>query len=138
MDDITYEINGDFSVDEFRDILKSSGLAQRRPVNDLECIKGMVKNANLTVVAKDGIKIVGVARSVTDFHYCCYLSDIAVDEGYQHLGIGKTLIRKTKEELGNRCKIILLSAPAATEYYPKIGFGKHNQAWILDENDVLK
>ena len=79
MDGITYEINGDFSVDEFLDILKSSGLAERRPVRDLECIEGMVKNANLTVVAKDGIKIVGVARSVTDFHYCCYLSDIAVD-----------------------------------------------------------
>ena len=113
-------------------------LAERRPVNDLGCIKGMVENSNLMVIAKEGNKIIGMARSVTDFHYCCYLSDIAVDKKYQHLGIGKSLIRKTREKLGKQCKLILLSAPAAIEFYSKIGFKKHNQAWILDEDDQLK
>jgi ribosomal protein S18 acetylase RimI-like enzyme len=138
LDSIIYEINGTLSVDEFLDVLNSSGLAERRPVNDLDCIKGMLKYANLTVVARRGNKVVGVARSVTDFHFCCYLSDIAVDKGYQHLGIGKTLIHKTKDKLGKRCKLLLLSAPAAVEYYPKIGFKRHNQAWILDETDQVK
>jgi len=134
---ITFEINGDFSVEDFLDILKSSGLAERRPVDDLDCINGMCKGANLIVCAKSGEKIVGVARSVTDFHYCCYLSDIAVNKEYQNLGIGKMLIRKTKENLNKHCKLILLSAPTAVEYYPKIGFKKHNQAWILDEGDKI-
>ena len=138
INDITYEINGTLSVNEFLDVLNSSGLAERRPIDDLDCIKGMLKYANLTVVARIGNMVVGVARSVTDFHYCCYLSDIAVDKEYQHLGIGKTLIHKTKDKLGKRCKLILLSAPAAVEYYPKIGFRRHDQAWVLDECDQVK
>ena len=137
MDKITYETNGSITVDEFISILKASGLGERRPVEDLECIKGMVENANLIVCAKDGNKIIGVARSVTDFSYCCYLSDIAVDKKYQHQGIGKELIRKTKEELGKLCKLILLAAPAAVDYYPIIGFKKHNQAWLLDEQEEV-
>jgi predicted N-acetyltransferase YhbS len=72
-----------------------------------------------------------VARSVTDFEYCCYLSDLAVDEKYQKRGIGKELIRLTKSKLGGHAKIILLSAPKAETYYPKIGFESHRSAWIL-------
>jgi predicted N-acetyltransferase YhbS len=88
----------------------------------------MLHYANLTIVAKDRDKVIGVARPVTDFHYCCYLSDIAVDKAYLHVGIGKNLITKTKEKLSDRCKLILLSAPDAVNYYPKIGFRKHDQA----------
>ena len=137
-DTITYEINQPLSVSEFIDVLKASGLAERRPVEDLDCIHGMLKNANLTVVAKCKGIVIGVARSVTDFHYCCYLSDLAVDKTYQNKGIGKILMQKTKDVLGKKCKLILLSAPNAVEYYPKAGFKKHNQAWILDENEQIK
>lgn len=138
MDGITYEINGALTPEEFISVLKASTLGERRPVDDIECMRGMVDNSNLTVCAKKGNKVIGVARSVTDFSYCCYLSDIAVDKEYQHQGIGKELIRKTKEQLGNRCKLILLSAPAAVDYYPKLGFKKHNQAWLLDADKILK
>jgi predicted N-acetyltransferase YhbS len=134
----TYEINQPLSASEFIDVLRASGLAERRPVEDLDCIRGMLENANLTVVAKNKGNVIGVARSVTDFHYCCYLSDLAVDKEYQNQGIGKILMHKTKELLGKRCKLILLSAPNAVDYYPKVGFKKHDQAWILDENDQIK
>ena len=82
--------------------------------------------------------LVGVARSVTDFHYCCYLSDLAVDQAVQDKGIGRELIRHTREQLGPRCKLILLSAPAAVGYYPHIGFTQHNSAWILQAQDILR
>ena len=80
----------------------------------------------------------GVARSVTDFAYCCYLSDLAVDEAYQHKGIGRELIRLTKSKLGPKANLILLSAPKAVTYYPKIGLEAHPSAWILkpDRNIV--
>ena len=82
----------------------------------------MLENADIIITAYDSEKIVGIARAVTDYHYCCYLSDLAVDKDYQHQGIGKTLISKLKQKLHKNCKIILLSAHAATEYYPKIRF----------------
>lgn len=79
-----------------------------------------------------GASLVGVARSVTDFTFCCYLSDLAVDRKYQKRGVGKNLIRMTRQALGRKGKLILLSAPAAVGYYPKIGFDRHNQAFWID------
>lgn len=129
---ITLQITPNLSSKAFIDILNRSTLGERRPIADLECIESMIKNADIIVTAMVNEKIVGVARAVTDFGYCCYLSDLAVDLNFQHQGIGKKLIQKVKEQLGTKCKIILLSAPAAVEYYPKIGFVQHSSAWVLD------
>ena len=128
---INYILYPQLQTEEFIDILNRSTLAQRRPVDDKVCIKGMLEHADVIIVAKIDEKIVGVARSVTDFNYCCYLCDLAVDEAFQSRGIGKKLIEKTQEALNEKCKIILLSAPAAKEYYPKIGFTQHPSAWTL-------
>jgi len=97
----------------------------------------MLQHANLLCTAWDGEKLVGVARSVTDFEYCCYLSDLAVDEAYQKSGIGKQLIGLTQSRLGSKAKIILLSAPKAEAYYPKIGFDAHRSAWIVSAQKPL-
>lgn len=134
---ITYQITPNLSSEAFIDILERSTLGERRPVDDSECIESMLKNADIIVTAIADEKIVGVARAVTDFSYCCYLSDLAVDVNFQHQGIGKRLIRKVKEQLGTKCKLILLSAPAAVEYYPKIGFTQHPSAWVLDSTKEL-
>jgi len=128
---IRYETTRQISGDEFIDLLKRSTLAERRPIDDQKCIKAMLQHANLLCTAWDGEKLVGVARSVTDFEYCCYLSDLAVDEKYQKRGIGKELIKLTQSKLGSRAKLILLSAPKAEAYYPRIGFEAHRSAWIL-------
>lgn len=129
---ITYQLATDMSTEDFIDILNRSTLGERRPVDDLTCIQGMIKNADIIVTAVLDEKIVGVARAVTDYSYCCYLSDLAVDASFQHQGIGKRIIQKVREQLGAKCKVILLSAPAAVEYYPKIGFMQHSSAWVLD------
>jgi predicted N-acetyltransferase YhbS len=128
---IEYKTNPEISARDFIDILDRSGLGERRPVDDVDVIDGMLKNADIVIAAYENDKIVGIARAVTDYHYCCYLSDLAVDKDYQYQGIGKNLISKLKKSLNKNCKIILLSAPSATEYYPKMGFEKHNSAWIL-------
>lgn len=130
--EIEYAIEPDLSVDEFIRVLKTSTLAERRPVDDRECVAGMLEHADLIVTARAEGALVGVARSVTDFHYCCYLSDLAVDERYQKRGIGKRLIDETQDRLGPQCNLILLSAPAAIDYYPRLGFEKHPQAWTLE------
>ena len=134
---ISYQINPTLSTKEFINILNRSTLGERRPVDDLECIEDMIKNADVIVTAVIDDKIVGVARAVTDFSYCCYLSDLAVDVDFQHHGIGKMLIIKIREQLGFKCKMILLSAPSAVEYYPKIGFSQHASAWVLDSSKEI-
>ena len=135
---IDYFLDRKISAQIFCEILDRSGLGARRPLDDLECLKAMVENANLMVTAWSGDEIVGVARSVTDFSYCCYLSDLAVDKNFQHQGIGKKLMAMTKEQLSQNCTLILLSAPDATDYYPKFGFEKHPSAWILPKGKTLK
>ena len=134
---IRYEHARKIGEAAFVDLLKRSTLAERRPVDDLTCIKAMLDHANLLCTAWDGDKLVGVARSVTDFEYCCYLSDLAVDEAYQKQGIGRELIRLTQSKLGRNAKIILLSAPKAETYYPRIGFDAHRSAWILPATKAL-
>jgi predicted N-acetyltransferase YhbS len=117
---------------EFRQVLVESTLGERRPVEDPERLARMVANSNLVLTARDAAtgRLVGVARSVTDFAYCCYLSDLAVSRDVQHGGIGRRLIEATLAELDPEAKIILLAAPAAVDYYPKVGFDQHPSAWI--------
>ena len=112
---LTYAVNGPLAVEEFRYVLIRSTLAERRPIDDLETLRGMVENAGLTVTCRDGDLLVGVARSVTDFAYCCYLSDLAVDRLYQCRGIGRKLMDLTLEQLGPAARLILLAAPAAAD-----------------------
>jgi ribosomal protein S18 acetylase RimI-like enzyme len=128
---IDYRINAEITAGQFIDVLNRSTLGERRPVDDRECIEGMVRNANLTVTAWDGAKLVGVARSVTDFHYACYMSDLAVDVEYQRAGIGRALVEHTRRQLGPRCTLRLIAAPAAADYYGKIGFVHNPRCWEL-------
>ena len=134
---IEYKLNPKLTDNDFIDILNRSTLGERRPVDDKKCINGMLKNADIIITAIENEKIIGVARSITDFNYCCYLSDLAVDRKYQKLGIGKKLMDITQEQLNAKCKIVLLSAPSAKEYYPKVGFTQHPSAWTLARNKKL-
>jgi len=133
---INYQIEKDLSPKEFQEVLIKSTLGERRPVDDFERITKMVENADLIITARDKGQLVGVSRSVTDFVYCTYLSDLAVDEAYQKQGIGKELIRQTKIATG-KATLILLAAPKAVDYYPHIGMKKHNACFLL-KKETLK
>ena len=137
MNEIFFAVEKFLDVSEFIEVLKNSTLAKRRPVNDEQRISSMCNNANLIVTARLNGRLIGVARSVTDFVYCTYLSDLAVDVKYQKLGIGKRLIEVTKKQTP-QAKLILLSAPAAIDYYPKIGMTKHNHCYFIDDVEDLR
>ena len=111
------------------EIYESSGI--NRPTTDPERIAKMYENANLIITAWDQNRLVGIARSLTDFCYCCYLSDLAVRKEYQKRGIGRTLIKMTKEQISPQTMLLLLSAPAAMDYYPRIGFEKVENGFII-------
>lgn len=134
---IAYKTEKNISPIEFQELLIKSTLGERRPVDDFERIKEMIKNANLVITARVNNKLVGIARSITDFVYCTYLSDLAVDLEYQKKGIGKELIRLTKEETP-KATLILLAAPKAVDYYPHIGMTKHDACFLLKNESDLK
>lgn len=116
---------------EFIDVLERSTLAERRPVNEPDRIQAMLDNGNVLVTAWDGDKLVGVSRALTDKVFCTYLSDLAVDIAYQKSGIGKKLVDLTHEAAGHATVLILLAAPAAATYYPKIGMEQFTDCFII-------
>jgi GNAT superfamily N-acetyltransferase len=119
------------SVTEYLDVLRRSTLAERRPVDEPETIRGMLEHADILVTARSERLLVGISRAITDFHYCTYLSDLAVDAAYQRRGIGKELIRRTHEAAGRNTHLILLAAPKARSYYPHIGMSAHDSCWTI-------
>jgi len=134
---ITYAVEKDLSPEEFKSVLNRSTLGERRPVDDINRLSKMVSNANIMITARDNGVLVGVSRALTDFAFCTYLSDLAIDVSYQRTGIGKELIRRTKLE-APEAKLILLAAPAARDYYPKIGMPQFEHCFVLDDVTQLK
>lgn len=137
MNEITYRYGNDLDLDQVIDLYQASTLGERRPVEDRAIMKDMLRHANLVVTAWDGALLVGIARTLTDFTYVGYLADLAVHVSHQKRGIGIELIRKTREKMGPRSMLILLAAPQAVDYYPKIGFAKHESAWTLRAAEPL-
>ena len=127
---ISYRTGNDLDLDAVIELYVDSTLGERRPVSDRSRMQRMLEHANLVVTAWDGPRMVGISRSLTDFVYATYLSDLAVRKSHQRAGIGRELVRLTREA-APRAMLVLLAAPAAEKYYPHIGFEHHPQAWIL-------
>lgn len=136
--DIQYRVNTELQLDAVIELYVDSTLGERRPVEDSACMAQMLAEANLTITAWEDEQLVGISRALTDWCYCCYLSDLAVRASYQRRGIGRELIRRTQAELGPGASLILLAAPAAEEYYEHIGIRQHPSAWVLRPGDSLK
>ncbi|MGO4109496.1 GNAT family N-acetyltransferase [Paenibacillus sp. YAF4_2] len=126
---IEYRIKAPVTAIQIAEVFRSSGI--KRPVDDLARIQKMIDNADLILSAWNGDQLVGIARAITDFSYCCYLSDLAVIQTHQRLGIGKELVNRVREHIGEEVALLLLSAPSAMDYYPQIGFAKADNAFLI-------
>ena len=131
--ELTYcrEFYPDIGPDEFIDVLVRSTLALRRPVDQPETTRGMLEHADVIITARDQGRLVGISRAITDFSFCVYLADLAVDQAYQSKGIGKELLQRTHQAAGPNTMMILLAAPLARTYYPHIGMQSHDSCWII-------
>ncbi|WP_330330253.1 GNAT family N-acetyltransferase [Streptomyces sp. NBC_00536] len=119
-------------VAEVAALYRTSTLAERRPVEDVQRFTRMLAGANLVIVARDADgRLIGISRSLTDGAYATYLSDLAVDAAYQGKGVGRGLIEATRQA-APEASLILLAAPAAVDYYPHIGFTPHGSAWTME------
>jgi len=128
---IVYALEPGLSAAEFQAVLLASTLGERRPVNEPLRLETMLRNADVIVTARDGERLVGVSRAITDFAYCCYLSDLAVDVAYQHQGIGKRLVAETRRAAGEQSNLMLIAAPAAEGYYSKIDMRRVDSCWLI-------
>ena len=135
MNNIRYEYGNDFDPDQIIELYQASTLGKRRPIDDRQIVADMMRHANLVVTAWDGDLLVGISRTLTDFSYTGYVADLAVRQSHQKQGIGVEMIQKTREKMGPRSKLVLLSAPKAVDYYPRIGFTQPDSAWILSASD---
>ena len=131
--DIAYSFDKRPEADQIIELYDNAGLP--RPTTDKDRIQKMFDNSNLIVTAWHNDFLVGVARSVTDWVWSCYLADLAVRQDYKKEGIGKKLISLTKEKLGSKSMILLLSVPTAMEYYPKVGFIKQESSFIINRSE---
>ena len=134
MEAIVYSRDHKISPEQFIDILRRSTLSERRPVNDRDRIAKMLDNGNILVTAWAGDLLVGVSRAVSDFAFCCYLSDLAVDEAYQKKGIGRKLIEETHLIAGKHTTLVLLAAPTAAHYYLKVGMDRMTDCFVIKRN----
>src|SRR5258708_30913056 len=134
---IEYRTGNKLDLDEVLDLYRASTLAERRPVDDRARFAAMIENANLVITAWDGPLMVGISRSLTDFSHFTYLADLAVRVSHQKQGIGRELMRLTQVQGGPKTSILLLAAPAAADYYPRVGFSPAPRAWLLNAGETL-
>lgn len=125
---ITYTNQKQLTAAQLASIFTSSGI--HRPTTDSPRLQQMLDQADCLWTAWDDQRLVGVARALTDFSYACYLSDLAVAQDYQHQGIGRELVQQLKTEIGPDVALVLLAAPAAMTYYPKLEFEHIDNAFL--------
>jgi GNAT superfamily N-acetyltransferase len=128
---VEYALEPQLAAAQFAAVLRACTLGARRPVDDLARLDAMLRQADIIATARHEGRLVGVARAICDFSYSCYLSDLAVDEGFQHQGIGRRLIDETRRAAGEQVMLVLLAAPGAEGYYPKVGLQAHHSAWLI-------
>jgi GNAT superfamily N-acetyltransferase len=130
MKEIEYKINAPIETAEIIGLYADCGLP--RPIQDESRIAQIFANSNLVISAWMGEELVGISRSLTDFAWCCYLADLAVRKDVQKQGVGRKLVEMTREAVGEKSMVLLLSVPDALSYYPKIGMEKVENGFIFN------
>ncbi|HMW53886.1 MAG TPA: GNAT family N-acetyltransferase [Zoogloea sp.] len=127
--EIEYRHNFPLNPADVARVFDAAGL--KRPTDNIPRIARMFAASNLVISAWESGVLVGVCRALTDYSYCCYLSDLAVDRAYQKRGIGKALVRHVQDVIGDEVSLVLLSAPDALSYYPSVGFCRAENAFLI-------
>lgn len=123
-------IDRPLTAEQYIELLRASTLGERRPADQPDVIAAMLTHANLLVTSWEGDLLVGAARCFTDYRYVTYCSDLCVRGSHQRQGIGRAMLDRVLQAAP--CRIVLLAAPQAAGYYPRIGFTQHPSAWTVE------
>ncbi|MCP1547438.1 MULTISPECIES: GNAT family N-acetyltransferase [Methylorubrum] len=129
---LVYGLEPDLDAETFWGVLVESGLEPWRPDEDLERLRRILKGSDLIVTARLGGRLVGVARTLTDFAFCAYLATLAVARDCQGLGIGRRLIAETRAAAGPEVSLLLTAAPGIEGYYEALGMPRVPHAFRTD------
>ena len=133
---ISYQLETEISLTEFLSILKESGLARRRPMEDLNLLERMISGSNLLVTARAEGQLVGLLRGISDHCYRSFIADLAVSQAFQRKGIGRQLLKIAREQ-APEARLILFSAEDALPFYEKLGFHLHERCYQLKVGEEL-
>jgi ribosomal protein S18 acetylase RimI-like enzyme len=134
---IEYKITPDLDVDLAHELYVASTLGERRPIGDRKRFETMMRSGNLIITAWEDELLVGISRSITDWVWFTYLSDLAVRVSHQKQGIGKELMRRT-QAAAPQANVLLLAAPKAANYYGHVGFTQMLNAWMLKPGEEIQ
>ncbi|MDY3797212.1 MAG: GNAT family N-acetyltransferase [Agathobacter sp.] len=112
---------------EYVDFLKRTNLGSQYPKERFnERIEKLVKNASISLVARDEQKVIGVIFGITDFAYWLFVTDLGVDREYEGKGIGTALMKKAHELAGGEkdIAVYLVANDNAIPFYEKLGMKK--------------
>ncbi len=133
---ISYQLEAEISINEFQSILEESGLARRRPMEDLNLLAQMISGSNLLVTARAEGKLVGLLRGISDHCYRSFIADLAVSQDYQRKGIGRQLLTIAREQ-APEARLFLFSAEDAAPFYENLGFHLHERCYQLKAGEEL-
>jgi len=133
---ISYQLETEISLTEFLSILEESGLARRRPMEDLNLLERMISGSNLLITARAEGQLVGLLRGISDHCYRSFITDLAVSQDYQRKGIGRQLLTIAREQ-APEARLFLFSAEDAAPFYENLGFHLHERCYQLKAGEVL-
>jgi GNAT superfamily N-acetyltransferase len=119
---ITY--TNTIAVEDYNALFRAVGWGDCHP----EQLANAIKNSAFIASAKDGERIVGVARIVWDGGDGALLRDVVVLPEYQGYGIGRTLVTKTIDFIrqalrpGWVVRFDLIASAGKEGFYSKLGF----------------
>lgn len=104
---------------QVREVMRAAGL-EKGDVEESR-MRRMIDNANRTVGAWDGERMVGFARALCDEAFNGYIGTVCVDPDYQRRGIGTELVRQLIED-SPEITWVLRAGRGSGPFWEKQGF----------------
>ena len=114
----TIKVNAPLTVQQVHDPYQQTHFD--KPIAGAARLQVMIDETQLVLSVWDDEHLIGFARCLTDFEYCCYLSDILILPAYEGHQIGRQLIATLQAYIGPRVTLSLRAADSAVGFYERI------------------